>query len=110
MTESRSRETSGTQGREGRSLRRAAASRRQRSKPPERPRDGTVTSCVNCDEVFEHVSNSNFLFVHVRFPNCNISAMLDSGSSINLMSKIMYDILHDIAKPKLIPITDDNIV
>ena len=65
---------------------------------------------MNCDEEFEHVSNSNFLYVHAQFPNCNISAMLDSGSSINLMSKKLYEFLPDRAKSKLIPITDDNIV
>ena len=36
--------------------------------------------------------------------------MLDSGSSINLMSKKLYEFLPDRAKSKLIPITDDNIV
>ena len=69
-----------------------------------------MTNNVNCAEDFEHVSNSNFLYVHAQFPNCNISAMLDSGSSINLMSKKLYEFLPDRAKSKLIPITDDNIV
>ena len=68
-----------------------------------------ITS-VNCDEDFEHVSNSNFLYVHAQFPNCNISAMQYSGSSINFMFKKLYDFLPERAKSKLIPITDDNIV
>ena len=45
-----------------------------------------------------------------QFPNCNSLAMLDSGSSINFMSKKLYEFLPDRAKSKLIPITDDNIV
>ena len=69
-----------------------------------------MTNNVNCAEDFEHVSNSNFLYVHSQFPNCNFSAMLDSYSSINLMSTKLYEYLHDRAKSKLIPITDDNIV
>ena len=69
-----------------------------------------MTNNVNCADDFEHVSNSNFLYVHAQFPNCNISAMLDSGSSINLMSKKLYEFLPDRAKSKLVPITDDNIV
>ena len=57
-----------------------------------------MTTCVNCDEDFEHVSISNFLYVHALFPNCNISAMLGSGSPINLMSKKLYDFLPERAK------------
>ena len=68
-----------------------------------------MNNCENCEEDSEHVSNSNFLYVHAQFPNCNVSAMLDSGSSINLMSKKLYDFLSDRAKSKLIPITDDTI-
>ena len=36
--------------------------------------------------------------------------MLDSGSSIDLMSKKLYDFLPDRAKSKLIPKTYENIV
>ena len=36
--------------------------------------------------------------------------MLDSGSSINLMSKKLYDFLSDRAKSRLLPISDGNIV
>ena len=69
-----------------------------------------MTNCVDCVEDFEHVRNNNFLYVHAQFPNCNISAMLDSSSSINLMSMKLYEFLSDRAKSKLIPITDDKIV
>ena len=48
-----------------------------------------MTNNVNCDEEFEHVSNSNFLYVHAQFPNCNRSAMLDSGSSIKCLRNYM---------------------
>ena len=36
--------------------------------------------------------------------------MLDSGSSVNLMSRCLYDFLPDNAKSKLSPVTDDAIV
>ena len=49
---------------------------------------------------FEHVSNKNFLNVHAQFPNNNFSAMRDSCSSINLMSKELYDLGPERAKPK----------
>ena len=69
-----------------------------------------MTNCVNCDKDYEQVSNSNFLYVHAQFPNCNSSTKLDSGSSINLMSKKLYEFLPHRARSKLIPITHDNIV
>ena len=69
-----------------------------------------MTNCVNCDKDFEHVSNSNFLYVHAQFPICSSSTMLDSGSSINLMSKKLFEFSPSRANSKSIPITDDNIV
>ena len=130
MTVSKTRETSGTQGREGvfpwevsrkivsdfdQQIPQSQTADKQmppqhQSNPPEIPRDGPVNDCVNCDEDLGHVSYSNFLYVHAQFPNCNISAMLDAGSLIKLMSKKWYDVLFDRVKSKLIPVTDDNIV
>ena len=49
------------------------------------------------------VSSNNFLYVHVQFPNSNVSALLDSGSSINLMSKQFYESLPSNVKSTLSP-------
>lgn len=66
--------------------------------------------CVTGDGDSNCVSNNNFLYVHAQFSNCNVSALLDSGSSINLMSKTLYDFLPDKAKSKLTPMTEDAII
>ena len=50
------------------------------------------------------VSSNNFLYVHVQFPNSNVSALLDSGSSINLMSKQFYESLPSHVKSTLSPL------
>ena len=60
-----------------------------------------VTDCENSEDS-ELESNSNFLYVHAQFLNCNVSAMLDSGSSINFLSKKLYVFLPDRAKSKLL--------
>lgn len=79
---------------------------RQRSQAPER----SVPLNCEADDNAEIVSNNNFLYVHAQFPNCNVSALLDSGSSVNLMSKRLYDFLSDRSKSKLTPVIDDVIV
>ena len=83
---------------------RSAISHRHRSRSPERHVQEQVTNCES-SEYYKHVSNNKFLYVHVQFPNCNVSAMLDSSSSINLLSKKLYDFLPDRTKSKLLPIT-----
>ena len=48
--------------------------------------------------------------MHVRFPNSNVSALLDSGSSINLMSKQFYESLPSNVKSTLSPLPGDKII
>ena len=48
--------------------------------------------------------------MHVQFPNCNVSALLDSGSSINLMSKQFYESLPSNVKSTLSPLPGDKII
>ena len=56
------------------------------------------------------VSSNDFLYVHVQFPNSNVSALLDSGSSINLMSKQFYESLPSNVKSTLSPLPGDKII
>ena len=56
------------------------------------------------------VSNNNFLYVHVQFPNSNVSALLKSGSSINLMSRQFYESLPSNVKYTLSPLPGDKII
>ena len=48
--------------------------------------------------------------MHVQFPNSNISALLDSGSPINLMSKQLYEFLPNKVKSTLSPLPEDKII
>ena len=91
MTANTTRKLQEPKGERGSSLGRSAVSPRHRSRSPERHVPVQMNNCENCEEDSEHVSNSKFLYVQAQFPNCNVSAMLDSGSSINLMSKKLYD-------------------
>ena len=48
------------------------------------------SDCGNCEIPQidgEKVCNNSFLIVPLQFPNGNVSALLDSGSSVNLMSR-----------------------
>ena len=56
------------------------------------------------------VGNNNFLYVHVQFPNSNVSALLDLGSSIILMSKQFYESLPSNVKSTLSPLPGDKII
>ena len=44
------------------------------------------------------LSNNDFLYVHLQFPNINVPALLYSGSSNNLMSKQLYEYLRSNVK------------
>ena len=46
----------------------------------------------------------------MQFPNSNVSALLDSGSSINLMSKQFYESLPSNVKSTLSPLPGDKII
>ena len=48
--------------------------------------------------------------MHVQFPNSNVSALHDSGSSINLMSKQFYESLAISVKSTLSPLSGDKII
>ena len=48
--------------------------------------------------------------MHLQYPSGNVSGLLDSGSSVNLMSNKLYDDLPYKSKSKLSLVSDDKIV
>ncbi len=52
---------------------------------------------------------NNFLYLRVIF-HCTIFALLDTGSSINLMSRNLYESLSKRNKSVLFPVEDDRII
>ncbi|XP_053388085.1 uncharacterized protein LOC128551301 [Mercenaria mercenaria] len=70
--------------------------------------------CDSCD--LDYLTNSNphndnnFLYLQVLFHHREISALLDTGSSINLMSRKLFESLPVHNKSSLTPVDSSNIV
>ena len=52
--------------------------------------------------------SSHFIYLHIQF-NYKVSALLDTGSSINLMSYILYHSLSNKYKSELLTVTNNKI-
>ena len=55
-----------------------------RSKPPERQEKGSNDVSISNSEISDSQSKSGFMYLPVIFSTTQISALLDSGSTINL--------------------------
>ena len=64
--------------------------KRARSKPPER-QDKDSDISVSNSEISDARSKSGFMYLPVNFSTTQISALLDTGSTINLMSHELFD-------------------
>ena len=64
--------------------------KRARSKPPER-QDKDSDISVSNSEISDTRSKSGFMYLPVNFSTTQISAWLDTGSTINLMSHELFD-------------------
>ena len=65
--------------------------KRARSKPPERQEKVRNDISISNSEISDSQSKSGFMYLHVSFSTTQISALLDSGSTINLMSRDLFD-------------------
>ena len=53
--------------------------------------------------------SSHFLYLQIQF-NCKVSALLDTGSSINLISYFLYNSLSKKYKSELLTVTNNKII